>query len=153
MLPGQMSLWQLTSVKDGPGNLLLKFDHNQVSNSWYNPDMDKCYMDKCHFDTWNLFTELQKEYFCPVSGFSTKNVRTMYLKSEIFTSPIELQKECFCPVSGFSTKNVRNMYFVNFPHDMRHKSKHRLFIFSFIFICRWTVSQINIIVDFLYQIC
>ena len=22
--------------------------------------------------------ELQKEYFCPVSGFSTKNVRTMY---------------------------------------------------------------------------
>ena len=24
-------------------------------------------------------SELQKEYFCPVSGFSTKNVRIMYL--------------------------------------------------------------------------
>ena len=25
-----------------------------------------------------ILPELQKEYFCPVSGFSTKNVRTMY---------------------------------------------------------------------------
>ena len=67
MLPGQMSLWQLASVKDGPGNLLLKFDHNQVSNSWYNPDMDKCYMDKCcldkcHFDTLNLFKMIPGTY-------------------------------------------------------------------------------------------
>ena len=59
MLPGQMSLWHLASVKDGPRNLLLKFYHNQVRNSWYNPDMDKCHMDKCwldkcHFDIWKL---------------------------------------------------------------------------------------------------
>ena len=34
MLIGQMSLWQLTSVKGGPRNLTLKFGHNRVSNSW-----------------------------------------------------------------------------------------------------------------------
>ena len=33
MLPGQMSLWQLGSVLDGPSNLPLKFGQNPVSNS------------------------------------------------------------------------------------------------------------------------
>ena len=54
MLPGQMSLLQLASVKDGPRNLLLKFDYNQVRNSWYNPDMDKCHMEKCCLDKCHL---------------------------------------------------------------------------------------------------
>ena len=34
MLPGQMSLWQLKSVQDGPRDLTLKFCQNRVSNSW-----------------------------------------------------------------------------------------------------------------------
>ena len=34
MLPGQMSLWQLGSVKDVPRNLPLKFGQNQVGNRW-----------------------------------------------------------------------------------------------------------------------
>ena len=34
MLPGQMSLWQLASVKDGPRNLPLKFGPNRATNSW-----------------------------------------------------------------------------------------------------------------------
>ena len=32
MFPGQMSLWHLESVKDGPRNLPLNFGKNQVSN-------------------------------------------------------------------------------------------------------------------------
>ena len=34
MLRGQMSPWQLGSVKDGPKNLPLKFGQNRASNSW-----------------------------------------------------------------------------------------------------------------------
>jgi len=39
-LPGQMSLWQLVYVKDGPRNLPLKFDQNRVSNSWDIADIE-----------------------------------------------------------------------------------------------------------------
>ena len=34
MLPGQMSLWGLASVKNGLRNLPLKFGPNQATNSW-----------------------------------------------------------------------------------------------------------------------
>ena len=34
MLPVQMLPWQLTSVKEGPRNLPLKFGQNRASNSW-----------------------------------------------------------------------------------------------------------------------
>ena len=34
MLPGQMSLWQLSIVKVEPGKLFLKFGQNCMSNSW-----------------------------------------------------------------------------------------------------------------------
>ena len=59
--------WQLESVKDGSRYLLLKSGENQISNSWYIPDMDKCHMnkccmDKCHCDTWNLFKMIQGAY-------------------------------------------------------------------------------------------
>ena len=59
ILPGQMSLWQL-DVLDVPRNLPVKFHQNRVSNSWDIPDMDicredKCCVDKCHPDSWNLF--------------------------------------------------------------------------------------------------
>ena len=40
MLPGQMSLWQLESVQDGPRNLPLKFGQNRVSNSWDIADIE-----------------------------------------------------------------------------------------------------------------
>ena len=40
MLPGQMSLWQLTSVKDGPRNLSLKFGQNRATNSWDITDIE-----------------------------------------------------------------------------------------------------------------
>ena len=40
MLPGQMSLWQLGCVKDGPRNLRLKFGQNRVSNSWDIADVE-----------------------------------------------------------------------------------------------------------------
>ena len=40
MLPGQMSPWQLGSVKDGPRNLPLKFGQNQASNSWDIADIE-----------------------------------------------------------------------------------------------------------------
>ena len=42
-------------------------------------------------------------------------------------------------------------YYAN--HDIKHKSKHRLVIYLFTVICSWTVSQTNINVAFLYQIC
>ena len=45
MLPGQMSLWQLAPVKDGPKNFPLKFGQNQFSNSLDIPNMDKCRKD------------------------------------------------------------------------------------------------------------
>ena len=60
MLLGQMSPWQLASVKDGSRNLHLKFAQNRVSNSQDIPDMDKCCQDKCclhkcHLENCNLF--------------------------------------------------------------------------------------------------
>ena len=50
MLPGQISPWQLASVKDGARNLPLKFGKNRVSNSWDITYMDKCRHDKCCID-------------------------------------------------------------------------------------------------------
>ena len=40
MLPGQMSLWQLVSVKEGPRSLPLKFGQNWVSNIWDIADIE-----------------------------------------------------------------------------------------------------------------
>ena len=40
MLPGQMSLWLLESVKDGPRNQTLKFGQNRASNSWDIADIE-----------------------------------------------------------------------------------------------------------------
>ena len=40
MLPGQMSLWLLESVQDGPRNLRLKFCQNRFSNSWDITDIE-----------------------------------------------------------------------------------------------------------------
>ena len=40
MLPGQMSPWQLESVLDVPRSLPLKFEQNQVSNSWDIADIE-----------------------------------------------------------------------------------------------------------------
>ena len=59
MWPGQMSTWQLTSVKEGSRNVPLKFGQNQVSNSWDITNMDKCCqgkccLAKCHRDSWHL---------------------------------------------------------------------------------------------------
>ena len=34
MMPGQMSLWHMESVQDGPRNLPLKFGPNRATNSW-----------------------------------------------------------------------------------------------------------------------
>ena len=39
---GQISPWQLASVRDGPRNLPVKFGQNRVSNSGDITDMDKC---------------------------------------------------------------------------------------------------------------
>ena len=40
ILPGQMSLWQLESVQDGPRNLPLKLGQNRVSNCWDITDIE-----------------------------------------------------------------------------------------------------------------
>ena len=45
MLPGkillrQMALWQLESVLDVPGNLILKFHQNRISDSWDIADIE-----------------------------------------------------------------------------------------------------------------
>ena len=58
MLLGQILPWQLASVKGG---------QNRVRNSWDIPDMDKHYVDKCclekcHFDSWNMFKMVQGAY-------------------------------------------------------------------------------------------
>ena len=60
MLTEQMLPWQLASVIEGTRNLPLKFGQNLVTNCWDIPDMDKCRqdkwcLDKCPFDSWNLF--------------------------------------------------------------------------------------------------
>ena len=67
MLPWQMSLWELASVKEGPRNLHLKFGQNRVSISWNIPDMDKClqdkyWQDKCRHYSWNLFKMVPGTY-------------------------------------------------------------------------------------------
>ena len=67
MLPGQMSLWHLESVQDGPRNLRLKFGQNWISNSRDISDMDKCLQDKCCLDKcprygWNLFKMVTGTY-------------------------------------------------------------------------------------------
>ena len=59
MLAGQMSPWQLESVLDVPRNLPLKFNQNEINNSWDILDIDKCHLfkccpDKCHRDIWNM---------------------------------------------------------------------------------------------------
>ena len=59
MWPGQMSTWQLTSVKEGSRNVPLKFGQNRVSNSWDIINMNKCRQDKCclykcYHDSWHL---------------------------------------------------------------------------------------------------
>ena len=64
---GQKSMWQLEPVQDGPRNLPLKFGQNWVNNSWDIPDMDKyrqdkCCMDKCHCDSWNLYKMVPGTY-------------------------------------------------------------------------------------------
>ena len=60
-------LWQLEYVQDGPRNLSLKFGQNRVSDSWDIPDMDKCHKDKCclnkcHCDSWNMFKKVAGTY-------------------------------------------------------------------------------------------
>ena len=60
MLPGQMSLWQLTSVEDGPRKLTLNFGQNRISNSGDIADLDKCHqdkycMDELQYDCLNMF--------------------------------------------------------------------------------------------------
>ena len=50
MLPEQISPRHLTSAKDGPRKLTLKFGQNRVSNSLDIADMDKCCQDKCCMD-------------------------------------------------------------------------------------------------------
>ena len=54
MLPGQMSQWQMASVKDGPRNLPLKFGQNRATNSW-----------DIYFPGW---VELVAEPMCRVGG-------------------------------------------------------------------------------------
>ena len=51
--------WTNATMTIGPRNLLLKFGQNEV-NIWDVPDMykycmDKCCLDNCHHDIWNLF--------------------------------------------------------------------------------------------------
>ena len=45
----------LASVENCPRNVHLKFVLNRVSNGGDIPDMDKCCVDECHGDRWNLF--------------------------------------------------------------------------------------------------
>ena len=56
MLPGQMLPLHLTSIKDGPIKLTLKFGQDWVSNSWDIPNMDKCRQVKCCLDKCQLDT-------------------------------------------------------------------------------------------------
>ena len=63
----QMSLWWLASVKDSPKNLPFKFSWNWVKNSWDIPDIDicrqdKCCLDKCHRDGWDLLKMVPQTY-------------------------------------------------------------------------------------------
>ena len=39
-----------------PRNLHLKFGQNQISNSWYISDMDKCWLDKYHHNGCAIFS-------------------------------------------------------------------------------------------------
>ena len=73
MLPGQMSPWQLASVKDGPRNLILKFGQNQVSNSWYG----QMSPDKCQPDSWHLLKMVPGTYLKSL-------VKVRYITAEIF---------------------------------------------------------------------
>ena len=74
MLRGQMSPWQLESFLNVQRNLPLKFHQNWVSNSWDISDMgkcrqDKCFLNKCHPNSWNLLKMVQGAYFLTAEIF------------------------------------------------------------------------------------
>ena len=77
MLPGQRSLWYLASVIDGTRNLTLTFGQNRVSNSWDIPDMDKCCLDKCQCDSWNLFKRVPGTYLVKIGPLTGKILPTL----------------------------------------------------------------------------
>ena len=64
----------------------------------------------------------------------------------------ELQNDYFGLVSQFSTKKCPNHAFGEFCSIMKHKSKLRLVLYSFIVFLSWTVSWMIIFVSFLGQV-
>ena len=106
MMPGQMFMWQLESFLDVSRNLPLRCHKNRVSNSWDIPDMDKCRQDKCclnkcHHDSWNLFVAWTND--TPTVGICSKcsQVPTfkVFIKIGSVTAEILLTLS-FCGVGG-----------------------------------------------------
>ena len=62
----------------------------------------------------------------------------------------ELQIDYFCPVSWFSTKKCPNYVYNDIFPDIRHKSKYRLVLCSFMVIWSWIVPLINTILSFFF---
>ena len=80
MLPGQMSLWKLVSVRDGPRNLPLKFGQNRVNSSWDIADIEFAW------GGWVVFTvvfvsnlQLQLRLGCSWVGVLTISYSTLPL--------------------------------------------------------------------------
>ena len=97
---------------------------------------------------YNYFSFIQhslRRAATPVSSFGIAKLGYLHLCTE-------LQKDYFCPVSWFSTEKCLNHVYGKFCHNMRHKSKHRLFC-SFMVIWSWIVPHINSILSCLGQIC
>ena len=62
----------------------------------------------------------------------------------------ELQKDYFCPVSWFSTEKCPNQVYNDIFPNIKHKSKYRLVLCSFMVIWSWIVPLINTILSFFF---
>ena len=121
MLPGQMSLWRLASVKDGPRNIPLKFGQNRVSNSWdtdwictFNISFSKNHL--LHFKINGTIVS----WTIVATPWIIKGYRMTFLHSKT-----RVAKRLF------QLKNVRIMYLLNITIVWRMKMNE--FLFSSLF--------------------
>ena len=113
MLPGQMSQWQMASVKDGPRNLPLKFGQNRATNSW-----------DIYFSGW---VELVAEPMCRVGGVgcgayvSVGEIENKAISTSIDLNWIELNwveielGNCLCHKSSWQFGKNQHRFGWNIP--------------------------------------
>ena len=67
MLAGQMSLWQLESVQDGPRNLPVQFGHTGASKSWNIANIELVWFGVCGDGKWWLWWYKVLQWFAELT--------------------------------------------------------------------------------------